>query len=197
MATTVKTEPNFQEFIFTNATYDDLHVRESKEAKPKYYVDSSTFTPGKPDLTVHVGDSKTGPIAGVCKVGHSMEKKIGLGDPSTDLNSVQWESLKQQGRYVNIQFRFVCESGPDGERKTFAWTRVSRYPEHYKLFMEGHPSELLAEYSSSGWLGKFGKDNERGRVSIIRGKGENWEQTVLLTILTMLETTKRRTRRNM
>lgn len=192
----MKTPTGFQELVFTNAGLADLYVQTSNSSEPKYYVETSSFKPGKPDLTVHTGNTTNGPVSGVCKVGHSMEKKIGLGDPSADLNAVQWESLKQHGRLVNLKYTFDMEIGPEGERKSFLWTRISRYPEHYKLFMDGNEIELLAEYSGT-WLGRFGKGRERGKVVLARGKGERWELAVLLTILTMIEATRRRARRNM
>lgn len=186
----------FEQITFTNATYNNLHVHTSQSAEPKYYVETSTFKPGKPDLTVHSGNAKTGPIIGVCKIGHTFEKMIGLGDPSGDINSVQWETLKQHGLFGGLTFKFEFEYDTEGDRKSFTWTRISRYPEHYKLVMDGRESEPLAEYSGT-WLGKFGKGRERGKLAVIKGKGERWELAVLLTAVTMIETTKRRTRRSM
>ena len=74
----------------TTKTYDIFHTRShlnlritDEDNNNIYYVNSSAFTPGTPDVTFHSGSSKADPVVAIARWGHMYDRKIriGLGDP--------------------------------------------------------------------------------------------------------------------
>ena len=172
-----------------------------------YYIDNSSFTPSKPDVTLSMGSEKGGQVLGVCRWTNMYSKNlmIGIGDPGS--NDTLWEEMKTQN-YIHPEYKWNVTL-PTGERHTFAWLRIrgadvkaessdanSVSNKNFKLVDYSDPQrEALAVFASNrykSWkkLGKFIIKVD----GCERGWGEKWELMVLLSALGLIEMSRRRGR---
>ncbi|PGH14557.1 hypothetical protein AJ80_05877 [Polytolypa hystricis UAMH7299] len=165
---------------------------------PDFYVEISVYTPGKPDITLHSGPDKTGPVLGVSKfVTLSSGSKIALGDP--DMHGIVWEDLKKtsfdHSKY-EWQMTIYPHRDPQGERRAFAWKRThsvgidgSKPPWFSGLnlkLIDDQTNEILAVFTgSSSW-------SKRGTFQINKDYGREFDIMVLLSGMTILERAQRR-----
>lgn len=166
---------------------------------PLYLVDNSTWTPHKPDLTVHAGTDNKAPVVAVSKfVRFSRHCKIGLGDPA-DANNILWEDLLCDG-FCHGKFRWQMSmgSGDAFSRPAFIWKRTHHVgvgqsspsvfaTGNYKLVDE-HTEQVLAVYTSSSH-----KSLEKsGKLEILVDYGQDFDVMALTTTLTLVEKNRRR-----
>lgn len=161
---------------------------------PLFYAKVSTFTPGKPDITLHAGNARHGAVAGASKfLKTSSDSKLCLGDPNDSLNGV-WEDLSRESM-DHSQYRF--ETTIDGQRRSFVWKRthsvgvqdlrpgiLSNY--NYKLLDE-KTGKLLGAYANKSLYVK-----KRGKFQLNKDYGRDFDVMFLLSGLTILERTRRR-----
>lgn len=185
--------PKFKELIVHNATVQNLRIVEPGSGKGLFYVTNSTFTPNKPDVTLHAGPDKLGPVLGVAYTGITATNTIGIGDPENNINNVIWERLSRTSKWTHSTYQFECTFGEEG-RKSFIWERVQSNPfddqGNMELYEDGKPGVMLAKYESVGVF----KWKNRGRLFILDGYGGAWELMVLLTGLALVELSRRRAR---
>ncbi|KAF3482893.1 uncharacterized protein GIQ15_02217 [Arthroderma uncinatum] len=143
-----------------------IHYRISDSQKrPLYHVDNSYFTPGTPDLSLHLGEDRKGPVAAVCKfVLFSTCSKIGLTTKSkkrcndyisndvfkidhvsTSTEDMAWEDMTRQSR-DHSTYRFELDllmqdqqTGAGLGRRAFVWKRT-----HSMGVESSKPSKLSA-----------------------------------------------------
>ncbi len=178
----------------------------SPDNSPLYYVNNSQFTPNTPDVTLHAGSEKTGPILGVCKWGHMYSKtvKVGLGDPNNmGGNNMIWVNLDRttSTSFKQSEFKFTMTPANSHERKTFVWKRSSKKEvgddEAYKWsfqnfrLLDESTGEKVAIFANNG-LKSWKK---KGKFRLWSGVyGDDWEKMVLLTGLSIIEKARRRRR---
>ncbi|KAE8146727.1 C6 zinc finger domain protein [Aspergillus avenaceus] len=162
------------------------------DKRPLYYVDNSSFTPKKPDLTFHAGPDKIGPVVGVCKFLHfSRHVKLGLGDPQI-VNSVEWEDLICQS-YMQNKYRWqMTVPGINGmERRSFIWKRTHSVAvegssatmfssRNFKLVDE-QTGQIVAVFTSNA----FKSMKKSGKLQITPNYGQQFDLMVLLTGLSL------------
>ena len=85
------------------------------------YVETSSWTPGKPDITLHSGGDASGPVLGVSRLHKMRPTEMGLGDPA-QAHAVVWEQLSEGGVFSHRRFSF--EADVSGQRRTFGWERT-------------------------------------------------------------------------
>ncbi|KAM5432381.1 hypothetical protein MferCBS31731_007493 [Microsporum ferrugineum] len=143
-----------------------IHYRISDPQKrPLYHVDNSYFTPSTPDLSLHLGEDRKGPLAAVCKfVLFSTCSKIGLSpnlpksyddrlskevfktaNVRTSIEDMTWEDLTRESR-DHSTYRFEMDvmvqsqrRGPELGRRAFVWKRT-----HSMGVESSKPSKLSA-----------------------------------------------------
>lgn len=72
---------------------------------PLYYVRTSMFAPGRPEITMHAGGHRDGPIVGVSIfLKFSSDSKLGLGDPADPL-TMRWEDLTKESSMDHSLYR--------------------------------------------------------------------------------------------
>ncbi|KAK2756102.1 hypothetical protein FQN54_005509 [Arachnomyces sp. PD_36] len=188
--------------VYHTRSHYSLRVK-TVDKSPLYYVDNSTFRIGTPDVTMHVGDEKTGPIKAACKfVSFSSGSKMCLGDPK-DTNAI-WEDLTKENTLDHSKYRWemtIPGHGYGGERKAFLWKRTHSVgvgdskpgklsTRNFKLVDEV-TGEILAVFANNGpksysKLGKF--------EIFPNDYGEDWETLMLLSGLSLIEKERRRAR---
>lgn len=166
---------------------------------PLAYVRCSSFTIGKPDLTYHAGETDQAPIAAVCKfINFSRHSKIGFGDPNNP--NIIWEDLKRYKLTNHYRMEMTLNTN-EGIRKAFVWKRTNHTPigddkpsmlstKNFKLIDE-ETEELVAVYVNNGvksW-------DKCGKFQINVDYGAQFDVTVLITGLSLLEKERRRERR--
>ncbi|KAJ5355702.1 hypothetical protein N7517_010311 [Penicillium concentricum] len=142
------------QYIITHSSWRSHYDVSTKDKTHLYRVVSSSFTPGKPDLTFHRSADSSGPIAGVCKFRHfSSDCEIGLGDPERP-NKMDWQYLHKEGFMKRTHW--FCMELEDGTKQTFTWKRTHSLgtgSENYKL-VEGARQTVVAVFSSGGTFSK-------------------------------------------
>lgn len=167
------------------------------DKSPLYHVDNSSWTPKKPDLTLHHGTENKAPIVASCKYTHfSRHSKISLGNPD-DPNQVQWEDFICQG-YTHGKYRWQLPMRNKGERPSFIWKRTSSVgvqnsspsmfsQGNFKL-MDERTNGVVAVYSSSAHKSL----DKSGKLEIYGEYGPDFDVMVLITALGMIEKNRRR-----
>ena len=120
----------------------------STDGQQAFYIDISSFTPSKPDLTVHEGKTSGGNVVAVAHMPKfSGDFKIGLGDPSGragdgggagggagGLAATRWEDMtKENLRHSEHRWAMTLGAGNDDgggrrgqTRREFAWKRTRK-----------------------------------------------------------------------
>jgi hypothetical protein len=198
------TSDDFRSLTVYNAGIVNMVISLPNQTSTLFYVNNSTFTPGKPSVTLSLG-AKEGRILGVLKLGVFSENTVGLGDPNR--GNVDWERLKKVSNWTHGTYEF--EFGGMGDRRTFTWQRTKMQIFGDQPDMElrenvesGATGELLAVYKGcQGFLtkrrGTFylrkGVDRQAGVEKKLED-WSNWELMVLLTGCGIIEGSRRRAR---
>lgn len=123
-------DPTIKQLVSkTNAirTYNVMHTKShinirvyDESNQCLYYVDNSSFTPGKADVTLCRGAEKTDPVAGVARWSHMYSKSLKFGVGSSE--PTIWEEIKATSmRHPQIKWAM---DGADGKRHEFEWIRT-------------------------------------------------------------------------
>lgn len=190
--------------VYNTGGFINLAICLPSNSSTLFYVNNSTFTPGKPSVTLSLG-GKEGAILGVLRLGIFSENTFGLGNPNRD--EMEYERLIRVSKWKHKTYEF--DFGIRGDRRTFAWHRT-RHPifadqpdlELREKLEDGGSGEVLAVYKGGqGFLTKM-----RGTFYIRKGVASasgaekkledwsNWELMVLLTACGIIEGARRRAR---
>lgn len=177
----VKTTSEVQNLLFSFSS-NRRHIRiiSEKYNAPKYYVEFSRYTPGKPDVTLHAGGEDTGNVLGVCKLPELTKGfAIGLGDPGVNNgDKMLWEDVDFKGTWLtDPQYGWIMAPDSGSDRRSFRWKRESYL--NWKLVDEG-VGETRATFQSNGlksWSkmgkmkisGDLGRELEIGAVLVMSG----------------------------
>ncbi|CEL06778.1 hypothetical protein ASPCAL09950 [Aspergillus calidoustus] len=171
------------------------------DKKPLYFVYNSHLTPDKADITVHTGDDKNAPIAGVCKFIHlSRHCKVGLGDPQR-AGSMVWEDLQCQNfRMTKYRFEMSIPSAHGGyERRSFLWKRTQSVgadgdsPSFFSLRNFKLVDELNGQNVAVFTSNSFKSPRKNGKLQVAADYGPDFDMMALITLLAMYERIRRRT----
>ncbi|KAF7594390.1 hypothetical protein BBP40_009371 [Aspergillus hancockii] len=184
--------------VYHTIFHHDYNVT-STDKIPLFYVDNSSFTPKKPDLTFHAGADKKAPIAGVSKFLHfSRHVKLGLGDPQ-NVNNVEWEDLVCQNlRQNTYRWQMTIRDDYGTERRSFLWKRTHSVAvegssasiwsnRNFKLVDE-QTGRVVAIFTSSA----FKSVKKSGKLQIDPNYGREFDLMVLITGLSVYEKQRRR-----
>ncbi|RVX72994.1 hypothetical protein B0A52_03347 [Exophiala mesophila] len=86
---------------------------------PVYFAETHRLTPRTPDIILHLGHDKTGPVVAVAFFRLSLHMKLGLGDPDNDPNGVMWLQMERTSKLLT-RSSFVFEH----EGSSFTWERT-------------------------------------------------------------------------
>ena len=181
--------------------YHDRWCQDYKITTPAgqqlYYVDCSTFTNNKPDLTVHAGSNNKAPVAAMCKFMHfSRDFCFGLGDPELPAQ-VEWEDVVCQGlRRSHYRWQMNLPSG----RRTFIWKRTHAVSvEDARLTSISYRNYKLVDEATGRILAAFTNDylsiKKVGHFQVSADYGKEFDLIALLTVLGLYEKGSRRHKR--
>ncbi|KAL3465163.1 hypothetical protein BJX64DRAFT_253295 [Aspergillus heterothallicus] len=166
-----------------------------------YFVYNSHLAPGKADITVHIGEDRHAPVAGVCKFIHlSRHCKIGLGDPER-AGSMVWEDLNCQNiPMTKYRFEMSVPSANGGhERRSFLWKRTQSVgadgdsPSFFSLRNFKLVDELKGQDVAVFTSNSFKSPRKNGKLQMAADYGPDFEIMTLITLLAMYERIRRRT----
>lgn len=166
------------------------------DGRPLFHGEVSTFTPGKPDLTLHTGTSDKGPVVATSKFGFIDSFKVVLKGPS-GIYSDQCESMTK-GSFWTGQYRWAMtlQFSPSHPvtRREFIWKRTrheavdgrtaSVFQFNYKL-VDAQTDQLLAVFTSSWSMRKC------GMLQINVQYGKDFETMAFITCLSLYERARR------
>ncbi|KAJ5774631.1 hypothetical protein N7457_009527 [Penicillium paradoxum] len=186
-----------------NITRPLLHrhyIISSADDQPLLYGEISSFTPNKPDLTLHAGASSQAPIVAVSNfLKLSGNYKLGIGNPDAAGNMIWEDMTKELIHKPKYRFEMIIPLEPDqsqGERRAFLWKRThsvgigdsapSKWTtQNYKLVNE-RTEKVLAVSSGATRPGRVGK------LQIRVEYGEEFDRMVLISCLSLYEKARRR-----
>lgn len=193
--------PSSRVFTVSRKPFRQFYGISSASDQPLFYIDVSTFTRGKPDLTLHAGPTRDAPVAAVCHMPKfSVDFKVGLGDPEASADSVCWEDVTRETTVRAARYRWVTDlAGPSGDgdsRRSLMWKRTGSVgvdgekvmalsARNHKLVDE-RTGELLAVFTSNLSLSKCGK------LQLNVDYGESFDIMVFISCLTLYEKARRR-----
>jgi hypothetical protein len=170
----------------------------TKEANPAtdavFFADYAPAISGKPNLTLRLGPSKDGSqVLGVCRFGVGAGAYVvGISDPINGNDSqVQWEKMKRHGILNTREWTISIPVGD--KRQNFSWKSThdksvgAGKSFRNKKLIDEETGEVVAVFLVNG-LKSWKK---MGKLTLYKDSGENWETIVLLTLLGLIERTRR------
>lgn len=205
----------FTELISTCLFFGREHVwtPSTTPGDPRYFLKvRAGWRKEKPELELHLGRDKSGPIVGCAKL-HLNANEMCIGDYSRVLEEGDhvaeraiWESLvkqKEKFRYGIYEFEYGSGSdgvGSIGERCKYTWRRTKSQwggaMREWELragarSIEG--GELLAVWKREGWKGfKKGRLFVKDRFESAEREKQKWEIMVVMSLMVIIEAYIRR-----
>lgn len=146
------------------------------KARASYYAKNHTFS--SPDITLHAGNTKAGPILGAVELHNWSSDQVCMGNPGNK----SWIEVTRSSMWSHSEFRFTFRCGPDDKNMTFIWRRVKtrtfRPMGDMELVAAARPDEVLAEYTSSGVMS--------ASQAVVKVSGELDQKLDLMVLLTIL-----------
>jgi hypothetical protein len=184
--------------VYSTKWHFNLRIHDQHNV-PLYFIENSSWTPHKPDVSLHAGSEKTDPVLGVARFEASGDMKVGIGDiNANDGLAMIWEDVTKKSRIKHSQYEWSMNLPGRHERRTFVWKRTHHFGledepnsaksawTNLKLF-DAQTGKVVANFARNGtsWGGKVGK-------FVIRADyGEEWELMMLLTALAIVEKVRR------
>jgi len=170
--------------VYHTKLHIDLSIHDDASNTPLYFVNNSFWTRNTPDVTLHAGSDKTGPILGVAKYTmFSSDVKVGLGDPNdADVGGldVAWEDVTKESKIMHSSYKWSMTLPGTYERHTFIWKRTHRFGlenEHKSAYWETTNFKLADEHTGE-IVGNFVHDGMKqwrswGRLCLGRSMGRS------------------------
>lgn len=182
--------------MWSSTTQRNFRVTEGPDKTPLYYIETSFLVPGTPDVKMHLGEAKSGPVVGVARFPSMFAKTVqfGLGDPEEgeSASAIAWEEMRFEKDAGQPKSEWHLAVTLDGRRRQFRWRHTHDVgPEAYKNSAQNY--QLVDE--EDGVLALFENRSlkswsKKGKVSLYKGDAEfsgvEWERLVLLTVLTLV-----------
>ncbi|KNG90275.1 hypothetical protein ANOM_001836 [Aspergillus nomiae NRRL 13137] len=189
----LNTSSNSRLFHVYHTLWHNDYTVTSDDKAPLFFVDNSSFTPKKPDLTFHAGADKKAPIVGVSKFLHfSRHIKVGLGDPQS-INHVEWEDLVSQNIRCNkYRWQMTVRGASGAERRSFMWKRThsvavqgssaTKWSSRNFKLVDEQTGQIVAIFTSTA----FKSVKKSGKLQIDSANyGEEFDLMVLITGLSL------------
>ncbi len=188
------------QYCINRNSFGNHYDVESIEGEALYYAEQMRLSSQKPDLRLHRGGDKSGPIVAVSHMPYlSTSFKVGIGDPDGS-GSMLWEEVRKPGfssrgnrwaadvvmernetKRMNLNWKTTASVGADG--MTVPWSS-SR---NFKL-VNDDTNEVIAIFTSDRSYKKCGV------LQINVDYGESFEVMIIITCMTVYENAKREPR---
>ncbi|KAL4890293.1 hypothetical protein BDV59DRAFT_96004 [Aspergillus ambiguus] len=193
----IPSKPTCRQYFVHKSCFQRHYTVTSVDDQPLLYGEISSFT-HKPDLILHAGSDKHGPVIAMCKFPKfSSVLKVGLGGPD-NVCATKWEDMtKENVGGSEYRWSTTLRGFPDSSerRKQLVWKRTQHVTadgvkasrlssRNYKLLDEaGH---ILAVFTSNRTYKKCGK------LQLNVNYGEDFDTMVFITCLGLYEKARRR-----
>jgi hypothetical protein len=183
--------------VYRNSINGNLQLRSSKDKSPLYFMRSSLFRPGVPDVTMYEGSDQNGGVVGVCNfAAFSTSITVGRGDPANPYR-MEWEEVSKTSRGHSLYKFSIWAMGE--ERKSYSWKRTrdpnikgtqsSRVDRRSWKLEYDATGQVVAVFAAYG-INKSWK--KAGKFRLLAAEGEEWEEWILLIWLGLYEKARRR-----
>ena len=169
--------------IFNTGSHINFRIHAGGSKDPVvYYCNNSIFTPGTPDVELHAGDRRDGPIVSYAKF-HNLSSHVtlGLGDPKAD---PVFEELRKDSKIAHSEYIFETAAMHDATRRKLIWRRTigkNLYANYACL--DGATGKVMAYYASTG-----NKSMKKvGKLCVTSNEGDQFEQLLLVSFLSIRE----------
>jgi hypothetical protein len=196
--------PNSTPYLKTYGFYytkrhTNLKVCCGEQKNVIYFSEISEFS-SSPDIQLHQGIDRQGPVVAIARFRWSRDLKLGLGNPEICEEDVIWENMENVSRGIgHSKYRF--DMTINNERRSFLWQRTRDAADgvkgvgkminwNYKL-VEERTSQTMAVYLENC----FKAWKKKGKLQLRADLGKEWELMVLLGSLGLCEKASRRARR--
>jgi hypothetical protein len=181
---------SFQQFFISKGTLSGYTI-ENPTSTTQFKAETSLYSKGKADITLHAGRDSKGKIIGDVDLrnfgGHY---SIQLKDTENGNGAVALEELDRVKGYASRHAFHFSFAGK--ERQEFVWRHpgqsLNENRDDLELVLDPGDDEeevLMAQYlKGHGWKGKT-------VLRVREGGGEKWELMVVLTLLALLVTKNR------
>jgi hypothetical protein len=190
-------KPICRQYLVCKTSFKRHYTVTSTDDRPLLYGEISSFT-HKPDLLLHAGADKDGPVIAMCKFPKfSSVLKVGLGSPQTDY-ATQWEDMITE-KVGGSEYRWSMnlQTSPDKSRKRtqFVWKRTQHVTvdgvsasklssRNFKLLDDS--GNIVAVFTSDRTYRKCGK------LQVNVDYGQDFDTMVFITCLGLYEKARRR-----
>ncbi|MCJ1306771.1 hypothetical protein MMC25_000414 [Agyrium rufum] len=181
--------------IYTKSSFSrDLTVGDAS-GTIIYYADMAEALQSRPDVSLHAGDSTSGPIVGAAKFRYSRSLHLCLGDPSHP--SSPWEDMTNPSIFKTSKYHLSVQS-PGSARVSLLFERTHRSVDgvtglnkmsglNYRIVDE-QTGQVLAVYLENG-LKSWKK---KGKIVFYVSARQEIETWIVLGVLGLCEKARRR-----
>ncbi|KFY27212.1 hypothetical protein V493_03644 [Pseudogymnoascus sp. VKM F-4281 (FW-2241)] len=196
-------DPHYKTYSVHNLDMQNITLHATQDGPALYTIINSTFTAAH-SVVLHAGPRTTPPI-GAAKIStFKGTNQFGVrARGSTGIEGMEgmvWEELRRTSSWTHGMYAFEW-MWADGERRKYEWRRTSSAwvlddQADLELVEKGREGMVLARYTR----GKLIRWTVRARleVRILDSEGEEewerWHTVVLLTVMTLVEMSRRRAR---
>lgn len=197
-------DPHYKTYSVHNLDMQNITLHANQEGPALYTVINSTFTASAHSVVLHDGPRTTPPIGAAnistFKGTNQFGVRTGTGTALEGMEGMVWEELRRTSSWTHGTYGFEW-GWADGERRKYEWRRTSSPlalddQADMELVEKGREGMVLARYTRGALL----RWTVRARleVRILSSEGEEewerWQTVVLLTVMTLVEMSRRRAR---
>lgn len=198
------TDPNYRTYSVHNLDMKNITLHANQEGPALYTVINSTFTAGAHSVVLHAGPRTTPPIGAAnistFKGTNQFGVRISASTALEGMDGMVWEELRRTSSWTHGTYAFEW-MWADGERRKYEWQRTSSPLKlddqaDMELVEKGREGMVLAKYTRGALI----RWTVRARleVRVLNSEGEEewerWQTVVLLTVMTLVEMSRRRAR---
>lgn len=198
------TDPHYKTYSVHNLDMQNITLHANQDGPALYTIINSTFTAGAHSVVLHAGPRTRPPIGAANISTFKGTNQFGvLTGASTALEGMEgmvWEELRRTSSWTHGTYAFEW-MWADGERRKYEWRRTSSPlmlddQADMELVEKGREGMVLARYTRGALI----RWTVRARleVRILNSEGEEewerWQMVVLLTVMTLVEMSRRRAR---
>ncbi|OBT71559.1 hypothetical protein VF21_09573 [Pseudogymnoascus sp. 05NY08] len=194
----------YKTYSVHNLDMQNITLHANQDGPVLYTIINSTFTAGTHSVVLHAGARTTPPIGAAnistFKGTNQFGVRTGASTALEGMEGMVWEELRRASSWTHGTYAFEW-MWADGERRKYEWRRTSSPlmlddQADMELVEKGREGMVLARYTRGALI----RWTVRARleVRILDSEGEEewerWQTVVLLTVMTLVEMSRRRAR---
>lgn len=198
------TDPHYKTYSVHNLDMQNITLHANQDGPALYTVINSTFTAGAHSVVLHKGPRTTPPIGAAniatFKGTNQFGVRTGASMALEGMEGMVWEELRRTSSWTHGTYAFEW-GWADGERRKYEWRRTSHPLKlddqcDLDLVEMGREGMVLARYTRGSLIRWTVRARLEVRVVDEEGEEEweKWQTVVLLTVMLLVEMSRRRAR---